>query len=40
MPEDTKWPKKQIHQFYQYVMSFGNKNRRRQIKWLGAEMLL
>jgi hypothetical protein len=37
MPEDTKWPKRQIYQFYQYVMRFGNKSRRRQIKWKDAK---
>jgi len=40
MPEDAKRPKRKIHQFYQYIMNFGNKSKRRQIKWLGAKMLL
>jgi len=32
MPEDAKWPERQIYQFYQQVMGFENKSKRRQIK--------
>jgi hypothetical protein len=40
MPEDTKLPKRQKQQFYQYIMIFGNKSKGRQIKWQDVESQL
>jgi hypothetical protein len=40
MPEDTKRSKRQKQQFYQYIMVFGNKSKRRQIKGMDAKALL